>query len=280
MNNLNLKDIFALEIKIFPLILNADKGGSLWHLLRALDTNGSGKVCLTKKQLVEYLGTSESTIYKRLKSKLFRDVVRNKKEYTIYLASKKQVCELLGIDDLITSAYGTFNDIRQENIKQTIAEILIASIQKRSMIKASKSRKGRRVLTMEDIFRKPSDRLTGVSLTKDQLCFNSDHFAPYGASQATVAKILGRTQQCISKWLSKTVSVKQQITYSGIEEDYTDAKEAMYDVFPSSTDYAKCKKELGRYVEKPATSIYKDNTIWKKYCNLYFFSSEWQLGWA
>ena len=68
-----------IEIKIYPLILESSLTAShLWHLIRALDISGSGKVSFTKEELISILGVSKSTIYTYLKSPMFNRIVKHK----------------------------------------------------------------------------------------------------------------------------------------------------------------------------------------------------------
>ncbi|NEQ53613.1 MAG: hypothetical protein F6K11_26345 [Leptolyngbya sp. SIO3F4] len=54
-------------IRIYSRILDCGREESrLWHLARALDLNGSGKVCLTVHQTMAFFGVGQATIYRWL----------------------------------------------------------------------------------------------------------------------------------------------------------------------------------------------------------------------
>ena len=55
-------------IRIYSRILDCGREESrLWHLARALDSNGSGKVCLTVHQAMAFFGVGQATVYRWLK---------------------------------------------------------------------------------------------------------------------------------------------------------------------------------------------------------------------
>ena len=80
-----MKDIKDLEIKLYPLILEVHPSAGLWHLLRAIDVEGRGTVSLTMNELISFMDCSKATIYRHIKSPLFRSVKRFKSSYTFYL---------------------------------------------------------------------------------------------------------------------------------------------------------------------------------------------------
>lgn len=268
MNN----DINELEIKIFPLILEAEAAAGLWHLLRAIDVEGRGAVSLTMEELVDAMKLSQQTIYRYLKSPLFRTVPRSKDTYTIYLKSLKKVKELLGIKDLTTMSYGKIEHIRNDRKKQTVAEILIASLQCKSYHKARKESKGRNIIPLDEVFN-PSNSMKGVKVNDYQVYFNSDFYAPYGASQNTIAKLLGKTRKTISKRLENTEKKKQRFTYSEIQRDYKKAEADLYaGGFITQAEIEAAFRNVNRFI----TSTKDNKTIFKKYCNLYNVSG-WVL---
>lgn len=85
-------NINQVEIKVYPLILESDQASALWHLMRAIDINGSGKVSLTFKELIDITGYTKSTIYRYMKSSLFTKICKNKNKkkdivYSFYYKS-------------------------------------------------------------------------------------------------------------------------------------------------------------------------------------------------
>lgn len=265
------KDISNLEIKIYPLILEKDVAGTLWHLLRAIDSKGQGMVCITMSELKKYMDCSRATVYRHMKSPLFRRVIKNKDgSYKFFIQGIKKVKEQLGIADLTTMSLGHIEHIRKDKKKQTIAEILIADLQRKSFFKALKVSKGRSIISLEEVF-KTSNRLKGVFKNRHQVCYNSDFYVPYGASQATVAKLLERTRQTVCKRLGNTESKKQQFTYSDIELDRELARQEVYSIFPNEDGYNQAAGQYNRYIQSG-----KDKTVFKKYCNLYNVSG-WEL---
>ena len=234
-----------------------------------MDSSGAGKVSTTLDCLVEVIEVSKASVYRYIKSLLFRSVKREAKQYTFYLKSINKVKELLDIKDLTTMSYGHIEDITNKKRKQTVTEILVVSIQSKSYHKARKNSKGKNIIPLDEVFN-PSNSMKGVNINDYQMYYSSDFYAPYGASQSTIAKLLGKTRKTVSARLKNTESKKQRFTYSNIKQEQ---ELALYNLHGGSEGTI---EEALRHVNRYVVSTKDNSTIFKKYCNLYNVSV-WEL---
>jgi len=243
-------NIEKVEIKIYPIILESDQASALWHLMRAIDINGSGKVSLTFTELLTITGYTKSTIYRYMKSTLFIKVCKNKNKqgvliYSFYYKSLKQVALTLGIKNLITSSFCNWEDIKQFYTKRvTATEIMAMSIQNKSRYLARNSKnKNQRLMSANQLIVKDlsfvSDNTQGIKQLNNRIFIDTNHYAPYGASQQTIANVLDRNIKTINKRLKNTIKVQQFVkrTYTQAEaarlsfldkEEWTNNSRAKY----------------------------------------------------
>lgn len=252
-----------IEIKVYPLIL--ETGGpasSLWHLLRALDEKGSGKVTLTMLQLQSYLNCSKASIYRFLKSSLFHKTITHKKEgvkkYTIYYKSLKVIKEQLGLDDIITCSFCFLDDIIKYKKKITATEIIAESIQARSRYLAKTTKKDHQyLLDIYSLFSEDSSICENTQRIKKKgniIFYNADFFKPFGCSQSTIALTLNKSRQTINSRLKHKEHLKQCFTSSSIHIDL------MLQKFEDQEHWSDLSSAL----------YFSDNNIiYRKYCLLY-----------
>lgn len=259
---INFKEV---EIKVYPIILESDQASALWHLMRAIDLNGSGKVSLTFAELLEITGYTKSTIYRYMKSSLFIKVCKNKNSkgtlvYSFYYKSLKQVALTLGINNLITSSFCNWEDIQQFYIKRvTATEIIAMSIQNRSRYLARNTKKSNQhLLNTDNIFAVEfstvSDNTQGIKQINNRVYIDANYYAPYGASQQTIATVLNRNIKTVNKRLKNTNKIQQFIKHS-----YTQSKATEMSFLDGEEWTNNCR----------AKYILIGGTYYQRYTNLY-----------
>ena len=269
-----MNDIKELEIKIYPLILTAEAASSLWHLCRTLDSQGSGKVSLTMKELCEYLNVSPSCVYKYLKSSLFNRVVSHKNKsigcqvYSLDYKSLKQVKVEFQLENMITTSYCKWADINQFMKKRiTATEVIAESIQSRSRYCARNNKdKNQKLLSIDMMFsgeeESPvSDNTQGIKKTEYGIFYHADYYAPYGASQKTIGEVVGCTRQTVNKRLKNKPKVQQFVQRDYYAADY--AEQCYLDAENWTTN------AIAKY-------ICKFGQVYQRYTN--FYLPEYQLG--
>lgn len=255
-----------IEIKIYPLILESALTAShLWHLIRALDISGSGKVSFTKEELISILGVSKSTVYTYLKSPLFTRIVKHKNRegvlvYTFYYKSFKQVAKMLKIENVISSSFCFWNDIKHfMDKRRTATEVIAESLQARSFYCARNKKDNKQhLINTDNIFSdnqlSVSDNTPGIKRTDYGIFFNVEYYAPYGGSQNTISKVLNRCRQTINKRLKNKIKVQQFV-----KRDLT-ALQFAQQQFVDSEDFTNvCSSKY----------ICKFGEVYEKYTNLY-----------
>lgn len=210
-----------LEIKVYPVILESPLVAThLWHLIRAIDKQGSGKVSFTLKELQEILGVSKSSIYRYLNSNLFEKVCKHtnknkERVYTIYYKSLKLVKQLCGLENLITASFCYWFDIKSfMDKRRTATEIIAESIQARSYYNARNSKKEhQRFLDINTVFAEEKsstfDNTQRVKQDEYGIYYDIKQYVPYGCSQKTVAKVLSRSRQTVNKRLKNKIKIQQ-----------------------------------------------------------------------
>lgn len=258
-------NIHNLEIKIYPLILDKDNGATLWHLVRTLDTKGSGKISLTMNELKEYLSCSKSTVYNLFKSKLFNKVVKTKNKnkvlvYTLYYKSLKQVKELLELPNLLTSSHCFLPFIQNYMDKRrTATEVIAESLQARSLYIAMKNGKQPSIILNDTIWNSEdnssiSDNTQGIKRTPYGIFYDASYYTPYGGSQFTMADILSRSRQTVNRRLKNTQKVQQFIIKPETKAHYAEQ------VFRDSEEWTNTSQ---------AKFICKFGKVYQRYTNLY-----------
>jgi hypothetical protein len=258
-------NINNVEIKVYPLILESDQASALWHLMRAMDLNGSGKVSLTFKELINITGYTKSTIYRYMKSSLFNKICKNKNRagdlvYSFYYKSLKQVALTLNINNLITSSFCMWEDIKQFYIKRvTATEIIAESIQNRSRFIARNNKdKSQHLLNIQTLFSEEqssmSDNTQGIKKVNNRIYYSSNKFAPYGASQKTISTVLNRNIKTVNKRLKNTDKIQQFVN-----RPYSNAQAAELKFMDGEQWTNNC----------PAKFVYYNNKAYERYTNIY-----------
>lgn len=254
-----------VEIKVYPIILESDQASALWHFMRAIDLNGSGKVSLTFTELLNITGYTKSTIYRYMKSPLFTKVCKNRNKegilvYSFYYKSLKQVALTLGINNLITSSFCNWEDIKQFYTKRvTATEIMAMSIQNKSRYIARNNKKeNQRLINTDKVFVEDnssvSDNTQGIKQVNNRIFINADTYAPYGASQQTIASVLNRNIKTVNKRLKNTPKVQQFI-----KRPYTQSRALELSFLDSEEWTNSC----------PAKYILIKDVYYERYTNLY-----------
>lgn len=258
-------NINQVEIKVYPLILESDQASALWHLMRAIDINGSGKVSLTFKELIDITGYTKSTIYRYMKSSLFNKICKNKNKkkdivYSFYYKSLKQVALTLNINNLITSSFCMWEDIKQFYIKRvTATEIIAESIQNRSRFVARNNKdKNQHLLNIQTLFSEEqssmSDNTQGIKKVNNRIYYSSNKFAPYGASQKTISIVLNRNIKTVNKRLKNTDKIQQFIN-----KPYSNAQAAELMFLDKEQWTNNCSAKF----------VFFNNKAYERYTNLY-----------
>jgi hypothetical protein len=258
-------NINNVEIKVYPLILESDQASALWHLMRVIDLNGSGKVSLTFKELIDITGYTKSTIYRYMKSPLFNKICKNKNRagdlvYSFYYKSLKQVALTLNINNLITSSFCMWEDIKQFYIKRvTATEIIAESIQNRSRYVARNNKdKSQHLLNISTLFSEEqssvSDNTQGIKKVKNRIYYTSAKYAPFGASQKTISTVLNRNIKTVNKRLKNTDKIQQFVN-----RPYSNAQAAELKFMDGEQWTNNCSAKF----------VYYNNKAYERYTNIY-----------
>lgn len=267
---INLKEV---EIKVYPIILESDPAAALWHLIHAMNLSGSGKVSFTLSELLEITGYTKSTIYRYMKSPLFNKICKNKNKqgvlvYSFYYKSLKQVALTLSIENLITSSFCYWDDIKHFYTKRvTATEIMAMSIQNRSRyIARNNKNKNQRLLNVDNIFVAQecavSDNTQGIKQKNNRIFIDVNEYAIYGGSQQGIAKVLSRNVKTINKRLKNTDKIQQFVKRNYSQVD------ALRLAFLDKEEWTSNNK---------AKYLLVDGVYYERYTNLYNCSSQYTL---
>ena len=183
----------------------------LWYACRAIDQSGSGRVQCAIADLANVLQVSIATIRRYLKDgkrlKFFRDARTAHGIVTVFYSSTVQVCMANGLESLGAVTEVAISDLH--NLKAIATQAEAQKLQQASYHKARKGQK-RPIPTANELIPssvksqpcKRSGASGQVVQTGDRFLFVSPDFIPFGGSQRTAAKNLGRSSRTVARRLS------------------------------------------------------------------------------
>ena len=135
------------SIRVYSSLLDCgDECSRLWHLLRGLDTAGSGRITINPKDIAAMMGISKATIYRHLSSRLwFRSVESVQGGVQIYLNSIYNVCDRLGLSGLGAITHVPLSGLGRAQAK-AISTQAIAQAKQRQAYWAAKNQKVKRLV--------------------------------------------------------------------------------------------------------------------------------------
>lgn len=154
-------------VRVFTAILDCGESAALlWHWLRELDVEGSGKVCIKPSEIARRMGVSPATVYRWLRqSAWFRGVDRS--THTIYYVSIEKVACHIGTSDLGTISQAHISNLTRSRSKLLATQLDAQHGQNRARYKIflarRKTKKSQRPTRQLEPFQ-PSENLPGALL--------------------------------------------------------------------------------------------------------------------
>lgn len=202
---------------------------NLWYTCRGLDSNGSGRVVLTRADIAK-LNRNRTTLWRWLNDdNLFirYRYDRQSKEYVVYYRSLTAVCKNLGVRSLGGIGWSD----TAEGLAEQAAYIEAIKIQQQSAWLAKKSGEGFDVIDATEYFTNEGEPLSDISTgsraarrgrIKEFFDFNNRKIAlltrtpaMYGASLNGIAKSLDLCRMTVGKLLktSKRLQLAQHVKW-------------------------------------------------------------------
>ncbi|ESA39088.1 hypothetical protein N836_28855 [Leptolyngbya sp. Heron Island J] len=200
-------------IRIYTRLLDSGhEHARLWHVLRSLDTQGSGWVCFDVTAIADLIGVSVRTIQRWINRGLatgwFRSARSHSGELTLYLSGIGAVKNALGVDSL-----GAIADVELHHLGRSEAKALCTALeaqyrQKQAYWAAKKAKKGHaKKLVLKPWEMATSDKLPGE---KSSVVVSNGFQIP-GCSIAGLAKATDWSQSTIKRRLSNRWRLERTI---------------------------------------------------------------------
>ena len=201
------------SIRVYTRLLDSGhEHARLWHVLRALDTQGSGWVCFDEAAMAELMGVSVRTIQRWVSRGLatgwFRSARSHSGDLTLYLSGIRQVVRMLGVDGL-----GAISDVELHQLGRSESKALATALeaqyrQKQAYWAAKKAKKGQaKKLVLKPWEMATSDKLPG----ENSLIVVSNGFQIPGCAIAGLAKATDWSQSTIKRRLSNRWRIDRNI---------------------------------------------------------------------
>jgi hypothetical protein len=207
----------------------------LWYVLRAIDDKGSGWLVTSFTELQKFLRCASSTLYQWLreckKIGAIRTYSRKGDLLTVWLGSRRVICEHLGLDDWGTTELVELREII--NLSDARAQASIATVARSQQasrhaalykLSPEERRKQKKLPLPEEIFSRQGTRLLvtgrwGTSIpyvlkVTSAKVFTSKGFIPYGCSQKSVCTNLGISDRTLRRHLDLLEVDRRQILQS------------------------------------------------------------------
>ncbi|MFG6094378.1 helix-turn-helix domain-containing protein [Leptothoe sp. ISB3NOV94-8A] len=200
-------------IRIYTRLLDSGhEHARLWHVLRSLDTQGSGWVCFDVTAIADLMGVSVRTIQRWINRGLatgwFRSARSHNSSLTLYLCGIRAVKIALGVDGL-----GAIADVELHHLGRSEAKALCTALeaqyrQKQAYWAARKEKKGQaKKLVLKPWEMATSDQLPG----EKSLVVVSNGFQIPGCSIAGLARETDWSQSTIKRRLDNRWRLERKI---------------------------------------------------------------------
>ena len=198
-------------IRIYSRLLNTCEQARLWHVLRALDTEGTGRVYFAVSDLAFLMSVSSNTIYRWLKQGLgiwWRSRRRVDDQVELYLSGIAKVACALGVDGL-----GAIAEVPLDNLTRMGSKALATALeaeyrQRQAYWAAKKAKKGHAKKSVID----PHDAASSDNFPGAKgMAVVRNGFQIPGASIAGIAKTVERSQSTIKRRLNNQWRIDRDI---------------------------------------------------------------------
>ena len=201
------------SIRVYTRLLDSGyEHARLWHVLRALDTQGRGWVCFNETAMAQLMGVSIRTIQRWINRGLatgwFRSARSHHGSLTLYLSGIRSVKIALGVDGL-----GAIADVELHHLGRSEAKALCTVLdaqyrQKQAYWATRKAKKGQaKKLVLKPWEMATSDKLPG----EKSLVVVSNGFQIPGCSIAGLAKATEWSQSTIKRRLNNRWRLERKI---------------------------------------------------------------------
>lgn len=198
-------------IRIYSRLLDTCEQARLWHVLRALDTEGIGRVYFAVPEIALLMSVSTQTIYRWLKQGLgvwWRSRRRVDGQIELYLFGVAKVACALGVDGLGAIAEVPLSDLTRMGSKSLATALEAEYRQKQAYWAAKKAKKGQAKKSVFDPYdAASSDSFPGA---KGMAVVNNGFQIP-GASIAGIARVIGRSQSTVKRRLNNRWRIEREI---------------------------------------------------------------------
>ena len=198
-------------IRIYSRLLDTCEQARLWHVLRALDTEGTGRVYFGVGDIATLMSVSPQTIYRWLKQGLgiwWRSRRRIDDQVELYLSGVAAVACALGVDGLGAIAEVPLDTLTRMGSKALATALEAEYRQRQAYWAAKKAKKGQAKKSVFD----PHDAASSDNFpgAKGMAVVNNGFQIP-GASVAGIAKTVGRSQSTIKRRLNNRWRIDRNI---------------------------------------------------------------------
>ncbi|NEZ67818.1 hypothetical protein D0962_34545 [Leptolyngbyaceae cyanobacterium CCMR0082] len=198
-------------IRIYSRLLDTCEQARLWHVLRALDTEGTGRVYFGVSDMAALMSVSTQTIYRWLKAGLgvwWRSRRRIDGQVELYLSGITKVACALGVDGLGAIADVPLSELTRMGSKALATALEAEYRQRQAYWAAKKAKKGQAKKSVFD----PHDAASSDSFPGAKgMAVVNDGFQIPGASVAGIAKTVGRSQSTIKRRLNNRWRIDRNI---------------------------------------------------------------------
>ncbi|NEQ51020.1 MAG: hypothetical protein F6K11_12950 [Leptolyngbya sp. SIO3F4] len=197
-------------IRIYSRLLDTCEQARLWHVLRALDTEGTGRVYFGVTEIASLMSVSTNTIYRWLKAGLgvwWRSRRRVDGQIELYLSGVAKVACALGVDGLGAIAEVPLDTLTRMGSKALATALEAEYRQKQAYWAAKKAKKGQAKKSVIDPRTATSDNFPGAN----GMAMVNNGFQIPGASISGIAKTVGRSQSTIKRRLNNRWRIERDI---------------------------------------------------------------------
>ena len=198
-------------IRIYSRLLDTCEQARLWHVLRALDTEGTGRVYFGVSDMAALMSVSTQTIYRWLKQGLgiwWRSRRRVDGQVELYLSGVAKVACALGVDGLGAIAEVPLSELTRMGSKALATALEAEYRQRQAYWAAKKAKKGQAKKSVFD----PHDAASSDSFPGAKgMAVVNDGFQIPGASIAGIARVVERSQSTIKRRLNNRWRVERDI---------------------------------------------------------------------
>ncbi|MEM9006537.1 MAG: hypothetical protein AAGE59_23800 [Cyanobacteria bacterium P01_F01_bin.86] len=198
-------------IRIYSRLLDTCEQARLWHVLRALDTEGTGRVYFEVSDIAFLMNVSANTIYRWLKAGLgvwWRSRRRVDDQVELYLSGIAKVACALGVDGLGAIADVPLSDLTRMGSKALATTLEAEYRQRQAYWAAKKAKKGQAKKSVIDPHEvASSDHFQGAN----RMAVVNNGFQIPGASIAGIAKTVERSQSTIKRRLNNRWRIERNI---------------------------------------------------------------------